>query len=150
MTKGNVEISPGDIDATILKMDAIAKKRRKSDKLELTKDERIQRDEAKRALRFEESNRKNELNHAIVYDLRKAVKLRNALAKVVTLMAVGQLITTNLVVITMFGWQVLGGHQMPSDRAILGWLASTAVEVIGLYAVVLRGIFTPSSIRSIR
>lgn len=148
--KGNFELRPADIEELLAKLNAIVgKEKSKSLGLKFSEAEFREWREAEQVLRVEESTRKNKLNRAIIYDLKKAIKLRNTLARFVTKITAYQLAVTNLVMATMFGWQVFKNHQMPSDKAVLGWLASTIVEVIGLYAVVLRGVFTPSSIREV-
>lgn len=97
-------------------------------------------------LLLEESERRNTLNGALVLDLRTAVTLRNWLAGVVTVLTIMQVLTTNAMFAYMLSRYVHTNQLWPSDRLILGWFASTVVEIIGLYAIVLRGVFTPSSL----
>lgn len=76
--KGNFELRPADIEELLAKLNAIVgKEKSKSLGLKFSEAEFREWREAEQVLRVEESTRKNKLNRAIIYDLKKAIKLRN-------------------------------------------------------------------------
>lgn len=80
---------------------------------------------------------------------QKEFEDRSRHATAVFWLTFAQVIVVNVVFIVLVGLMLKRTAQMPSDRLILGWLASTVVEIIALYAIVLRGLF-PNNCRSLR
>ncbi|MBO3724199.1 hypothetical protein J5X07_04005 [Actinomyces bowdenii] len=102
----------------------------------------------KKILRLEESKRKSALNDAFIEDLRTGLEMRNKLASEIIRLTKIQVWVVNGSFMLLAVIQAVHG-MWPSDKVILGWFASTVVEIIGLYAIVLRGVFAPSSLSDV-
>lgn len=62
-------------------------------------------------------------------------------ARMIARFVMGHVATVNLCFLAYAGYGIYRDH-WPTDKLILGWFASVVVEIIGLYAIVLRGMFT--------
>ncbi|WP_276670180.1 hypothetical protein [Schaalia cardiffensis] len=78
----------------------------------------------------------------VVYleQIKKGSELRNMLSRHVTWLLIAQVAIVNIGFLVMVYWGALC-ERWPSDRLVLGWFASTVVEMFALYAIVLRGVF---------
>lgn len=98
----------------------------------------------KRQMDMRRAARKDSRNGAYLDIVQKGSKRQSALATAVTIITCIQVLIVNATFICLFWKRASLTGAWPSDRLLLGWAASTVVEIIGLYAIVLRGVFPGS------
>lgn len=96
----------------------------------------------KRQMDMRRAARKESRNGAYLDFIQKGSKRQSALATVVTIITCIQVLIANTAFICLFWKRASLTGAWPSDKLILGWFASAAVEITGLLAIVLRGMFT--------
>lgn len=91
-------------------------------------------------MRVRGSARKDMRTVVYLEQIKAGSDLRNMLSKHVTWLLIAQVAIVNIGFLVMVYWGALC-ERWPSDRLVLGWFASTVVEMFALYAIVLRGVF---------
>lgn len=99
------------------------------------------RDAISEELKRRRADRKDSRNSAYLEMVKDGSALQNRLATSVTRLTIAQVIVVNFGFVFLFSLRVWIEGTWPSDKLLLGWAASTVVEIIGLYAIVLKGVF---------
>lgn len=81
------------------------------------------------------------------YQIKTLTGLQYDQAKQISKFVKAQVWIVNIFVLIYVAVRVLKG-EWPSDKLLLGWFASVVVEVIGLYIIVLKGIFDAANFGS--